>query len=116
MPLPSTSKANSYYPTIKTQEVSKQILKDARDGKQADQSEVNSAVGRSTRYFLPVMIFLFTVNLAAALSLYWLTGGIVAYIQQSIILREDEEELEEIADKPSKKDVSNIPELKLVSN
>jgi membrane protein insertase Oxa1/YidC/SpoIIIJ len=77
------------------------ILKDAGGGKSADQGDINAAVGRSTRYLLPVMIFLFTVNLASALSLYWLVGGIVAFIQQSIVLREDTTELEAIADKSS---------------
>jgi len=75
------------------------ILKDAGSGKQADQSEVNAAVGRSTRFFLPAMIFLFTVNLASALSLYWLVGGLVAYVQQARVLRDDGEEMEEMAGK-----------------
>ncbi len=77
----------------------KMILSDAKGGKPADQSEVNAAVGRSTRFIFPAMIFLFTVNIASALSLYWLTGGIVAFIQQAIVLREDEEEMEQVADK-----------------
>ncbi len=89
------------------------ILKSAGKGDQADQSEVNAAVGRSTRFLLPGMIFLFTVNLPSALSLYWLTGGLVAYIQQAYILRKDEEEMEEIADKPGK-DVKKIPEAEIV--
>lgn len=89
------------------------ILKDANSGKQADQSEVNAAVGRSTRFLLPVMIFIFTVNLASALSLYWLVGGIVAYIQQKIVLGKDETEMEAIADKPSR-DLSAIPEAEVV--
>ena len=74
------------------------ILKDAGSGKQADQSEVNAAVGRSTRFLFPAMIFLFTVNIASALSLYWFTGGLVAYIQQAIVLKGDETELEKDAD------------------
>lgn len=90
------------------------ILKDAGSGKQADQSEVNAAVMSSTRFLLPVMIFVFTVNLAAALSLYWLVGGIVAYIQQSIVLNKDETEMEALADKPSK-DVAAIPEAEIVA-
>jgi membrane protein insertase Oxa1/YidC/SpoIIIJ len=89
------------------------ILKEAGSGKQADQSEVNAAVGRSTRYLLPVMIFLFTVRIASALSLYWLVGGAVAYIQQYIVLRSDETEMEAEADQPSK-DVSAIPEAEIV--
>jgi YidC/Oxa1 family membrane protein insertase len=100
-------------PTSKDQRGLRSILRDAGSGKQADQSEVNAAVGQSTRYLLPVMIFLFTVNIASALSLYWLTGGIVAFIQQSIVLREDETEMEAIADKPTK-DVSAIPEAEII--
>ncbi len=79
------------------------ILKDAGGGKQADQSEVNAAVGQTTRYFLPFMIVLFTINLASALSLYWLTSGIVAYIQQARILGQDETEMEAIVDKSDAK-------------
>ena len=67
------------------------ILKEAGKGTSADQGDVNAAVGRSTRYFLPVMIFIITVNIASALSLYWLTSGLVAYIQQRKILGQDED-------------------------
>jgi YidC/Oxa1 family membrane protein insertase len=74
------------------------ILKDASSGQQADQSEVNAAVGRSTRYFIPVMIFFITLGIASALSLYWFVGGLVAFIQQSRILKQDETELEDLAD------------------
>lgn len=102
-------------PTDENQRGLRDILKQAGAGKPADQTEVNAAVGRSTMYFLPVMIFLFTVSIASALSLYWLTSGIVAYIQQSIILNQDEEEMEEIADKPSRRDVSKIPEAEIVA-
>lgn len=74
------------------------ILKDAGKGKQAEQSEVSAAVGQSTRYLLPFMIVIFTINLASALSLYWLAGGIVAYIQQARVLGRDEVEMEKLAD------------------
>lgn len=81
------------------------ILKEAGEGKQADQAEVNAAIGRSTRYFIPFMIFAFTIGIPSALSLYWLVSGMVAYLQQSKVLKQDEEELEAIADASVKKDV-----------
>lgn len=77
----------------------KSILKEAGSGKQADQSEVSAAVGRSTRYFIPVMIFVFTVNIASALSLYFLVSGAVAFIQQSRVLGQDTQELQTKLDK-----------------
>jgi YidC/Oxa1 family membrane protein insertase len=104
-------------PIEKDQRSLRAILKEAGEGKQADQSEVNAAVMRSTVYLLPAMVFLFTINLASALSLYWMVGGIVAFIQQSMVLRQDEEAMEEIADKPEpkkKKKVKTIPEAEVV--
>lgn len=101
-------------PTDKNARGLRQIMRDAGEGKQADQSEVSAAVGRGTRFFIPGMIFLFTISLASALSLYWFVGGLVAYIQQAIVLREDEEELEELANQTPGKDVKNIPEAEVV--
>lgn len=91
------------------------ILKEAGQGKQADQQEVNAAVGRVTIFFLPALIFLFTAGLPSALSLYWLVGGIVAYIQQSVVLREDETEMEALA-AVGAKDVASIPEAEVVDS
>lgn len=108
--------ASQLMPKDKEQRSLRTILKEAGEGKQADQSEVNAAVGRSTRYFIPVMIFIFTVNIPSALSLYWLVGGLVAFVQQAIVLRQDETEMEAVADKPDKKDATNIPEAEIVTN
>jgi YidC/Oxa1 family membrane protein insertase len=69
----------------------RQILKDAGQGKQADQSEVNAAMGRNMSYVFPVLIFFLTVSFAAALSLYWLVSGVVAYLQQSYLLKKDKD-------------------------
>lgn len=104
-------------PKEENQRTLRQILKGAGSGETADQAEVNAAVGRSTRFLLPIMIFIFTVSIASALSLYWFVSGIVAYIQQDRVLNKDEEEMEAIADKPTakKKNVKKIPEAKVVS-
>ena len=87
----------------------------AASGKQAEASEVNAAVMNGTRYFLPVMIVLFTVNLPSALSLYWFVGGLVAFWQQSKILKQDETEMEKIADQPGLKvRIKNAKEAEIV--
>lgn len=85
-------------PQDKDQRSLRSILKEASAGKQAEQSEVNAAIGQSTRYFLPFIIVFFTIGLPAALSLYWLVSGLVAYIQQSRILAQDGVEMEALAD------------------
>lgn len=91
----------------------REILKDAGNGKQADQAEVNAAIGRNTRFLIPGMIFLFTVKLPAALSLYWFVSGLVAYLQQAHILKQDEDELGAVANKSDK---SQIIEGEVIDN
>jgi len=60
------------------------ILKEAGQGKQADQSEVNEAVGRSTRFLLPAMFLFFCYHFASALALYWTFTNIFMIIQAQL--------------------------------
>lgn len=101
-------------PSDKDSRKLREILRDAGAGKQADQSEVSAAVGRSTRFMLPAFIFIAMVNLPSAIGLYWLVGGAVALFQQGRVLKRDETEMEALADKPSK-DLAAIPEAELVT-
>ena len=78
----------------------RQILREAGSGKTADQQEVNAAVGRSTMFILPLFVFIISINFAAALPLYWLTGSLVAIWQQNRILKEDVSEAEAVVNKP----------------
>lgn len=80
----------------------REIMRDAKQGKQADQTEINAAMARNTQYLLPALVFIFTINLPSALSLYWLVSGLVAFIQQTIALRGDTEEMKAIADDDKK--------------
>ncbi|HOR23066.1 membrane protein insertase YidC [Candidatus Saccharibacteria bacterium] len=76
----------------------RQLLKDTAAGKEVDQSEVQAATSKMTLFFVPAMIFMVSVSLPAALSLYWLVGGLVAYIQQTYILKKDVIEMEASVD------------------
>lgn len=67
----------------------RKILSEAGQGKAADQTEVNAAVGRSTIFLIPGLVFIFAIRLALALPLYWLASSVVAIFQQSRVLRED---------------------------
>ncbi len=104
-------------PTGKNAPKFRDIFRAASEGKQADAADVNAAMGRFTVFMIPAMVFLFTINLAAALSLYWLVGSTVAYFQQRAVLGKDEEEMETLADEPGKpsRDLSKIAEAEIVS-
>lgn len=78
----------------------RQILREAGQGRQADQSEVNAAVGRGTLFLVPGMVFIFGLNFAAALPLYWLATSAIAYIQQARILKDDADEADKSVNSP----------------
>jgi len=105
-------------PTSKDSRSLRKILKDAGRGNSADQQEVNAAVGRTSMFLIPAFVFIFGLQLASALPLYWLVSSLFAYIQQSIILKEDAAEADasvgidspsdsETADKPTRKKPQN---------
>lgn len=73
------------------------IMADAANGKEADQSEINAAVMNKMVVILPFLMLFIMLSLPGAIALYYATSTLVAVIQQTMILRQDEEELEEIA-------------------
>lgn len=81
------------------------ILREASEGKQADQGEMAAATGRFTQFMIPGFVFIFTISLPSALPLYWLTTSVVAIIQQSRVLGQDQKELSKNITKPNKGDV-----------
>lgn len=80
------------------------ILSEAANGKEADQSDINNAIMGKMTYLMPFFMFFVMVSLPGAIALYYATSTLVTVFQQSIVLRQDEEELEEIAaEHPTKK-------------
>lgn len=79
------------------------IMAEAADGKQANQSEMNAAVMGKMTKILPVFMFFVMISVPGALALYYAVSNMVAVGQQAYLLKKDEEELEEIAEEEPKK-------------
>lgn len=80
-----------------------EIMKEAAEGKQADQSEMNAIVMSKMIKFLPIMMFFIMINLPGALALYYTTSNLVAALQQKRLLDQDVEEIIETVEKDIKK-------------
>lgn len=78
------------------------IMSEAAEGKQADQSEMNAVVMGKMMKVLPFIMLLVMLNLPGALALYYVVSNVVAVIQQHYILKKDVDEMEAIADEPVK--------------
>lgn len=73
-------------------------MSDASNGKQTDQSEMNAIVMTKMMKILPFFMFFIMISVPGALALYYATSNIVAVLQQGYILKQDEEEMDKIAD------------------
>lgn len=85
-------------PQVESKKRLRDIMAEAADGKTADQSEMNAIVMNKMTKFMPVMMFFIMIGLPGALALYYAVSNLVAVLQQHYILKQDEEELEAIAE------------------
>lgn len=88
-------------PQVKEGRKLRDVLKDQASGKKVDQSEMSALMSNRMIYLFPLLTFFISFYLAGALVLYLTTTSAVAIFQQSRVLREDTEELEEIGEKKS---------------
>lgn len=79
------------------------IMAEAAEGKQADQSEMNAIVMQRMTKILPFFMFFIMLGFPGAIALYYAVSNIVAVGQQAYLLRQDEEELEEVAEEAIEK-------------
>lgn len=88
-------------PATESKKRLRDIMAEAAEGKQADQSEMNAIVMGKMMKFLPIMMFFIMVSIPGAIALYYGVSNIVAVMQQTYLLRKDVDELEEIAEEPA---------------
>jgi YidC/Oxa1 family membrane protein insertase len=79
------------------------VMAEASDGTQANQSEMNAIVMGKMMKVLPFFMFFIMISVPGALALYYAVSNLVAVGQQAFLLKKDETELEEIADEPQPK-------------
>lgn len=80
----------------------REIMAEAAEGKQADQSEMNAIVMSKMTKILPFFMVFIMLSLPGALALYYATSNIIAVIQQHFLLKQDEEELTALANQAVK--------------
>lgn len=78
------------------------IMKESASGKEVDQAEVSALMTSRMIIIFPFITFFVSIYLPGALVLYYAVTSIVAVIQQHIVLSQDVEEMEVLADKPQK--------------
>ena len=92
----------------------RQIMKDAADGKEPDQAELNTVMTGQMSKIMPVMMLLVMINLPGALVFYYLISNLMTGIQQKIILSRSGDEMERAADQRVVRELNRIEEAQIV--
>lgn len=83
----------------------KQIMKEAAEGKETDQGELNSMVSGQMSKFMPFMMFLIMFRLPGALVFYYLLTNLVTVVQQKIVFDKSFFDMDNVADKKLIKEI-----------
>lgn len=73
------------------------VMAEAAEGKQADQSELNAVMMSKMTKILPFFMLFIMLSLPGALALYYATSNIFAAVQQHYLLKRDAVEMDQIA-------------------
>lgn len=80
------------------------VMAEAANGKEPDQSELNAVMMSKMVKILPIMMLFIMIGLPGALALYYATSNIFASIQQYYLLKKDEKEMDALATKEIKRE------------
>ncbi len=94
----------------------RQLMKEAEEGKEPDQADLNALTSQQMSYMMPIMMFFVMFNLPGALVFYYLISNLIAYFQQRIVLNQVDEEMEMRADKSVIKELKKIKEAEVIEN
>ena len=92
------------------------ILKEAKDGKEVDDSEISSMATGQMSMMMPIMMFIIMYNLNGALAFYYFLSNVLTVLQQRLVLKKVDNEIDDMTDKAVIKELNKIQEGQVVEN
>ncbi len=92
------------------------LLEDAKAGKELENSDINSFATGQMSMMMPLMMFFIMFNLNGALAFYYFLSNVITIIQQRMVFKRAEVEIDATTDKAVLKELRNIQEAEVVEN
>ena len=92
------------------------IMKEAENGKDVNQSDISSMTAGSMTKMMPIMMFFIMFSLPGALVFYYLLSSLISFAQQKIIFKKTRQEMDDMTDKEILKELKNAKEAKIIEN
>lgn len=92
------------------------LIKEASNGKEPDQSDMNVMMTSNMSKIMPIMMLFIMLRLQGALVLYYFLSNLITVVQQKIIFAKSNEEMEIATDKAVIKELNKIQEAQVIEN
>ncbi len=92
------------------------LIREAKDGKELDESDISNMTTGQMSTMMPIMMFIIMFNLNGALAFYYFLSNIMTIIQQRLVLKKVDAEIDATTDKAVLKELSKIKEAEVVKN
>ena len=92
------------------------ILKEAKDGKEIDESDISNMTTGQMSMMMPIMMFIIMFNLNGALAFYYFLSNVITVVQQRLVLKKVDQEIDAATDKAVLKELKKIQEAEVVEN
>lgn len=94
----------------------REILREAKEGKEIDDSDISSMTTGQMSTLMPIMMFIIMFNLNGALAFYYFLSNVFTVVQQRMVLKKVDTEIDAATDKAVLKELRNIKEAQVVEN
>ena len=92
----------------------RQLMKEAANGKEASQEDINAVTQGQMTFMMPLMMLFIMINLPGAIVFYYLLNNLITIAQQKIVLNRNYTEMEAAADKKILKELHDAQEAVIV--
>ena len=92
------------------------LVKEAKEGKDLNESDVSNMATGQMSMMMPIMMFVIMFNLNGALAFYYFLNNIISIMQQRVVFRKVEDEIDTMTDKAVLKELRNIKEAEVIEN
>ena len=103
-------------PSEKKNKKFRDLMKEAENGKEVDQSDISAMTTGSMTKMMPIMMFFIMFSLPGALVFYYLLSSLISFIQQKLIFKKSRQEMDDMTDKAILKELKDIQEGKIIEN
>ena len=92
------------------------VMKAAKEGKQIEDSEISEITTGQMSAMMPIMMFIIMFNLNGALAFYYFLSNVLTVLIQRIVLKQVNQEIDDMTDKAVLKELRKIQEAEVVEN